>query len=346
MPGRSVSRAVRLVAAVAVLAALAAGCSSTARPTSSAHASSGTTRSLSPARTLEQQYVAVVKTVARAVVQIQTDQGLGSGVVFDGAGDIVTNAHVIANAGSLRVTLADGRRYDARLVGAYAPDDLAVISIGRGRAVTAATFADSSKVEVGDIVLAAGNPLGLQSSITDGIVSATGRTVSEGQGVVLPNAIQTSAAINPGNSDGALVDLDGRVIVIPTLAAVNPQSGAAAGIGFAIPSNVVRDIAGQIVAHGRVVDSHRAALGVSLADNLASPGAIVAAVAAGGPAATAGIAAGDSIEAIAGKSISSADDVATVLATLSVGQKVKVTFTSQDGTRSAVTVTLGQLAAS
>ena len=211
-------------------------------------------------------------------------------MIFDASGDIVTNAHVIAGASSMRVTLADGRRFPARLVGAYPPDDLAVVSIGAGHNVKPARFGDSSKVEVGDIVLAAGNPLGLQSSVTDGIVSAIGRTVSEGQGVVLPNAIQTSAPINPGNSGGALVDLAGQVIGIPTLAAGNPQTGGtAAGIGFAIPSNIVRDIAGQIVRNGRVINSHRAALGVNLADNLARPGAVITALQPGGPAEKAGL---------------------------------------------------------
>ncbi len=185
--------------------------------------------------------------------------------------------------------MADGHRYPATLVGSYVPDDLAVITIGAGHALKPAIFADSSKVEVGDIVLAAGNPLGLQSSITDGIVSALGRNVSEGRGIVLPNVIQTSAPINPGNSGGALVDLAGRVIGIPTLAAADPQlGGAAAGIGFAIPSNTARDIASQIIVHGRVVDSHRAALGISLADSLERPGALAAAVQPGGPAEKAG----------------------------------------------------------
>ena len=217
------------------------------------------------------------------VAQIRTDSGLGSGVIFDAKGNIVTNAHVVEGASTLSVTLADGRRFTARLVGSYAPDDLAVISIGAGHALRPAAFANSSKVDVGDLVLAVGNPLGFQSSVTDGIVSGVGRDVSEGQGVVLPSAIQTSAPINPGNSGGALVDLDGRVIGIPTLAAGNPQSGGtAAGIGFAVPSNVVTDIAGQIVRHGRVVNSHRAALGVRLADN-PSGGAVVVAVTVQGP---------------------------------------------------------------
>jgi S1-C subfamily serine protease len=193
-------------------------------------------------------------------------------------------------------------------------------------------------------VLAAGNPLGLQSSVTDGIVSAIGRTVSEGQGVVLPNAIQTSAPINPGNSGGALVDLSGQVIGIPTLAAGNPQAGGtAAGIGFAIPSNIVRDIAGQIVRNGRVVNSHRAALGVNLADNLARPGAVVTALQPAGPAEKAGLVVGDSIESIDGKAVATADDLATVLATLRPGQAVTVVVTQPGARSSTKTVTFGEL---
>jgi putative serine protease PepD len=297
--------------------------------------------------TLEQVFVRVVKVTQPQVAQIQTDVGLGSGVIYDEKGDIVTNAHVVSGATSLRVTFADGAHHLARLVGSYPPDDLAVISVGAVDGLKPARFADSAKVEVGDIVLAVGNPLGLQSSVTDGIVSAVGRTVSEGQGVVLPNAIQTSAPINPGNSGGALVDLQARVIGIPTLAAGNPQSGAAAaGIGFAIPSNVVRDIAGQIVQHGRVVNSHRAALGISLADNLARPGAVVAAVERGGPADSAGIAIGDSIDKIDGANVGSADDLATALARLHPGQKVEVSFTRPDGSTSTKMVILGELPAS
>jgi putative serine protease PepD len=112
-------------------------------------------------------------------------------------------------------TRPSGRR-SSPLVGSYAPDDLAVVDIGRGHGISAARFADSSKLAVGEVVLAEGNPLGLQSSVTEGIVSALGRNVSEGQGVVLPSAIQTSAPINPGNSGGALIDLEGRVVGIPT----------------------------------------------------------------------------------------------------------------------------------
>ena len=338
-------RILPIVSVVSVMALIMTGCggSSTAPPNTTTR-TSATGSSTPSATSLEQQFVSVVRQTQPSVAQIQTDQGLGSGVIFDASGDIVTNAHVIAGASSMRVTLADGRRFPARLVGAYPPDDLAVVSIGAGHNVNPARFGDSSKVEVGDIVLAAGNPLGLQSSVTDGIVSAIGRTVSEGQGVVLPNAIQTSAPINPGNSGGALIDLAGQVIGIPTLAAGNPQAGGtAAGIGFAIPSNIVRDIAGQIVRNGRVINSHRAALGVNLADNLARPGAVITALQPGGPAEKAGLSVGDSIESIDGKAVATADDLATALATLRPGQAVTVVVAQPDGRRATMTVTLGKL---
>ena len=338
---RALFRMIRLFWLVAVVGVVVVGCGGTTRTVS---VREPVTVSGSSAAALERQFVAVVRQVQPEVAQIRADNGLGSGVIFDAKGDIVTNAHVVAGASSLSVTLADGRRFSARLVGSYAPDDLAVVSIGSGHALKPARFADSSKVEVGDLVLAVGNPLGLQSSVTDGIVSGVGRDVSEGQGVVLPGAIQTSAPINPGNSGGALIDLEGRVIGIPTLAASNPQiGGTAVGIGFAIPSNVVSDIAGQIVAQGRVVNSHRAAVGVSLADNPAGTGAVVAAVQSGGPAAKAGIGAGDTIEAINGKGVTSVDDLATALATMAPGQKVTVMVARPDGTTSTHEVTLGQL---
>jgi S1-C subfamily serine protease len=207
--------------------------------------------SADPTASLQQDYVSVVKTVSPSVVQIRTPQDLGSGVVFDARGDIVTNAHVVGNATRFVVTLASGDSHPATAIGRDAANDLAVIRIAGARP-RPATFADSSQVEVGDLTLALGNPLGLRSSVTEGIVSAVGRSVPEGDGVTLSSAIQTSAAINPGNSGGALVDLSGRVIGIPTLAALDPQMGAseAPGIGFAIDSNTVRRVAGAL-AHSR-----------------------------------------------------------------------------------------------
>src|SRR4051812_46023718 len=194
--------------------------------------------------------------VARAlpsVVQVRSAAGLGSGVVYDRAGHVVTNHHVVAGSRTLSVTLADGSQHTATLVGSYRPGDLAVVQL-QGVRPAPARFADSSRIRVGEYALAIGNPLGLRSSVTQGIVSSTSRTVPEGNGITLPSAIQTSAPINPGNSGGALVDATGAVIGIPTLAALDPEmAGAAAdGIGFAISSNTVRAIAAQLVAHGRV----------------------------------------------------------------------------------------------
>ena len=199
------------------------------------------------ATSLQQELVSVVRAVSPSVVQIETPQDLGSGVVFDTRGDVVTNAHVVGNAKHFVVTLASGDSHPATAIGRDAANDLAVIRIAGARP-RPATFADSSQVEVGDIALALGNPLGLRSSVTEGIVSAVRRSVPEGDGVTLSSAIQTSAAINPGNSGGALVDLSGRVIGIPTLAALDPEMGAseAPGIGFAIDSNTVRRVAGAL----------------------------------------------------------------------------------------------------
>ena len=330
-----------MVAATLVLS----GCGGRASTSNtSASQPSGTLPSQSSAAALQAQYVAVVKATQPQIVQIQTDSGLGSGVTFDAAGNIVTNAHVVQGASTMQVTLADGRRFPARLVGSYAPDDLAVVTVGAGHGIKPARFADSSKLQVGEIVLAVGNPLGLQSSVTDGIISALGREVSEGRGMVLPNTIQTSAAINPGNSGGALIDLQARVVGIPTLAAANPQLGsAAAGIGFAIPSNTVTDIAGQIVRHGRVLNSHRAAIGVTIADSPSRLGALVVTVQPKGPAAKAGIVAGDSIIKIDSTVISDATALSTALAEHRPGDKVTISVTGPDGNTRTATVTLGQL---
>jgi putative serine protease PepD len=197
-------------------------------------------------------------------------------------------------------------------------------------------------VRVGDIVVAIGNPLGLRSSVTQGIVSALGRTVDEPGGAALPDVVQTSAPINPGNSGGALVNLEGQVIGIPTLAATDPElGGSAPGIGFAIPSSLVTELATQLIEHGHVVASHRAFLGVDLATGLLN-GAVVASVEPGGPAARAGIAPGDAITEIDGQRVSSPSDVADALATAKPGQEVSVAIVKPDGSQTTVKVTLGQ----
>jgi putative serine protease PepD len=213
-----------------------------------APAAAGPVTAMSAFAGVQQDFVQVVKVVSPQVVQIQGQRGLGSGVVFDDRADIVTNAHVVAGENQFVVTLSSGDKHPATLVGADPSHDLAVVRVS-GATPPPAAFGDSSKSRVGDLVLAIGNPLGLRSSVTQGIVSSLNRTVSEGNGVTLSPVTQTTAAINPGNSGGALVDLSGAVIGIPTLAALDPQLGdaQAAGIGFAIPSNTVRQVATRLI---------------------------------------------------------------------------------------------------
>ncbi len=296
------------------------------------------------AAALEARFVEVVDRVSPAVVQISTGEGLGSGVVFDDKGDVVTNHHVVGSARTFDVTLADGRSYRASRVGAFPAEDLAVIKLDKLRPEPA-TFADSSKVEVGQLALAIGNPLGLRSSVTQGIVSSLGRTVSEGSGgAVISSAIQTSAPINPGNSGGALVDLDGKVIGIPTLAALDPELGGAqaSGIGFAIPSNTVKRIAGQLVESGRVTDSGRAYLGVRVATSVGG-GVMIAGVEEGAPADAAGLRPGQVITALGDRPTQTTEELATALAELRPGQEVPVEIVNPDGTKRTVSMTLGEL---
>lgn len=210
-------------------------------------------------------YAALVRQVLPSVVLIRTPDGLGSGVILDTGGNIVTNAHVAGDATSFQVQLAgDPAPRSAHLVGSYRPGDLAVIRAGDTRGLRPARFGDSAKAQAGEVVLALGNPLGLSGSVTEGIVSATGRAVTEpatpgSPPVTLPDAIQTSAPINPGNSGGALVNASGEVIGIPTVVAASPHGGAQAqGIGFAIPSNSARAIAGQIIRSVLITGSQRA----------------------------------------------------------------------------------------
>jgi S1-C subfamily serine protease len=243
----------------------------------------------------------------------------------------------------------DGKTMKASLVGTYPQNDLAVIKVSSAPDVKPATFGDSSKLEVGQFVLAMGNPLGLASSVTEGIISFNGRTVSEGNGVTLPDTVQTSAAINPGNSGGGLVDLNAEVIGIPTLAATDQQlgGGAAPGIGFAIPSNTAKRIADQLISQGKVTNSGRAALGIQAAqvsDSSGQPaGVAVVTVTPGGPADKAGLKEGDVIIAINGQPTLSLADLQGVLAGLKPGDTATVTVAHANGSHSDVKVTLGSL---
>jgi len=394
-------------AALCAAALLASGCSSSSgsdaespgagRTAADAAATSSADASASA---LQSAYQSTVKNVLPSVVQITTSQDLGSGVVYDDKGDIVTNAHVVGNAKTFQVSLATGGKpLSAKLVSAFPANDLAVIkltSVPKGlkpavfadsgnatggkplsaklvsafpandlavikltsvpKGLKPAVFADSGTA-IGELVLAMGNPLGLSSSVTEGIVSATDRTVSEGgsdsdpsggSGATIPDMVQTSAAINPGNSGGALVDLDNEVIGIPTLAATDPQlgSGAAPGIGFAIPSSTVKRIADQIIKNGKVTDSGRAALGVTVrgvvSQSFQPAGAAIVTVDKAGAAAKAGLKSGDVITRLGGTKITTVQSLTEALAADKPGQKVQVTYL-RDSSTSTVQVTLGSL---
>ncbi|WP_422724091.1 S1C family serine protease [Kitasatospora purpeofusca] len=366
---KAVDRRLLAPTAVAVLTALAvAGCSSgsSSSSSSSSASSSGATASAGASGStaaqpgggnqLQSDYQQVIKDVLPSVVQITTASGLGSGIVYDDKGDIVTNAHVVGTATSFTVTLAGSTKpLDATLVGSYPDSDLAVIRLSSPPGgIRPAVFGDSNKVELGQITLAMGSPLGLSSSVTQGIVSATGRTVTEPRtegspGAVIGNMVQTSAAINPGNSGGALVNLDSQVIGINTLAATEPEANGAAapGIGFAIPASTVTSIAGQLIKDGKVTNSGRAALGITARtyfdQNYRPAGAVVVAVADGGPAASAGLQPGDVITRIGDTPVDSLNSLTTALASLAPGSKVTVTY-SRDGRSTTAEVTLGTLA--
>ncbi|MEU6842699.1 trypsin-like peptidase domain-containing protein [Streptomyces sp. NPDC046716] len=353
------TRLVLPVAAVVCSAALVGGCASSDSGSSNAEASGdGSTTQAAAAsggNDLQDAYQDVIKDVLPSVVQVQASSDLGSGVVYDDKGHIVTNAHVVGDEKTFKVTTSTSEdELTAKLVFAYPEQDLAVIKLDKvPDGLKAAKFGDSSKVAVGQITLAMGSPLGLSSSVTQGIVSATGRTVSEGRsgggtGATIANMVQTSAAINPGNSGGALVGLDSRVIGIPTLAATDPDLGgsAAPGIGFAIPASTVTDIADQIVEDGKVTDSGRAELGVTaravVDGDLRAAGVSVVSVTDGGPADKAGLRPGDVITGLGDEKITTMNSLQEALADEKPGDQVEVTFT-RDGDEKSADVTLGEM---
>ncbi|MFK4225354.1 S1C family serine protease [Streptomyces sp. NPDC019890] len=348
MDASLVRRVLMPVTAAVCAVALFGGC--TGSPKESASPQSAAPKA---ANDLEADYQKVIRNVLPSVVQIQAGDSIGSGVVYDDKGHVVTNAHVVGAEKSFNVTVATGElELTAQLVSSYPDQELAVIKLDKvPQGLKAARLGDSSKVEVGQIVLAMGTPLGLSSSVTQGIVSAVGRTVSEGEGgggtgATISNMVQTSAAINPGNSGGALVNLDSELIGIPTLEAVDPGlGGVAPGIGFAIPVSTVKSIADQIIKDGRVTHSGRAALGITartvLDDSYQPSGVAVVSVAKGGPAQQAGIRPGDIITKLGSTEITSVMSLAEALASASPGEKVAVTYL-RGGEEGRVEVTLGE----
>jgi Do/DeqQ family serine protease len=263
------------------------------------------------------------------------EQSLGSGVIVNAAkGYILTNNHVVSGASSITVTLHDGRNVKATLVGADPATDIAVLKV-TAKNLTELPLADSADTHVGDFVAAVGNPFGLGQSVTFGIVSALRRT---GLGDTYQNFIQTDAAINPGNSGGALVDMQGKLIGINSM--IFSPSGANAGIGFAIPSDLAARVMQQLIRYGKV---RRGSLGLSvqkltprLADALgvrANAGAVVTRVEQGSPAAKAGVRPGDLVTAINGTRVQAPDDLHNAEGLLPVGSAVTLSIRRDGHTR-------------
>src|ERR671915_885911 len=262
-------------------------------------------------------------------------QSLGSGVIVDAErGLVITNNHVIANADQIAVNLRDGRKLEAKLVGADPETDIAVIKASPTERLIALSMADSNQLKVGDFVVAIGNPFGLGQTVTSGIVSALGRS---GLGIEgYENFIQTDAAINPGNSGGALVDLQGRLVGINT--AIFTSSGGNIGIGFAIPINMARGVMEQLVKYGEV---RRGFLGIQLQDldaELAKvfdisdrQGAVIVNVLPDTPAQKAGLQAGDVIVSVNGRPVRNASTLRNAIGLMQVGDRVSLEVVRKGG---------------
>jgi serine protease Do len=268
-------------------------------------------------------------------------KSLGSGFVIDREGYILTNNHVVEKASSIKVKLSDEKEYDAKIIGRDPKTDIALIKIDVNHDLPSATFGDSDKLEVGDWVVAIGNPFGLEHTVTAGIVSAKGRVIGAGP---YDDFIQTDASINPGNSGGPLLNLKGEVVGINTAIVSSGQ-----GIGFAIPINVVQDLLSQLKSKGKVA---RGWLGVviqkitpEIAKNFKLKeleGALVSDVAEDGPAEKAGIKRGDVIISYNGKNIKDSEMLPRVVATTEIGKKVKVGII-RDGKPLGIEVVIGEL---
>jgi putative serine protease PepD len=275
----------------------------------------------------------------------QQTQGEGAGFVFDSKGNIVTDEHVVSGASRITVTFSDGRKASASIVGSDTGADVAVIHVNvPSSELHPLTFADSSKVQIGDGVVAIGSPFSLPNTITSGIVSAIGRTISAPNQFTIPNAIQTDAAINPGNSGGPLLNASGQVIGLADQIDTSNQNsqgqGSNSGVGFATPSNTDARIANQIIKTGKAQNAY---VGVSLNPQVGGGAAISTnsqAVVAGGPAAKAGLQPGDVITAVNGQHIASVNQFIAKIANYAPGDTVTLTVRHSGNTKT-VKLTLG-----
>ena len=371
------------VSTLLILAITLAGCTSSAittstSPTSNIPAITDTNSSSASVNGIDATLESIYNRVNPSVVNIQVvlpesinnpgGGALASGFVWDTQGDIVTNNHVINGATRITVTFYDGTTIDAKLVGADADSDLAVIKVDpNGLQLQPVSMADSTKVQVGQLAIAIGNPFGLQGTMTAGIVSGLGRLVPTDENAVgptysIPDVIQTDAAVNPGNSGGVLLDDTGAVIGVTQ--SIDTTSGSSSGVGFAIPAAIVEQVVPELISNGHYDHPY---LGISvisldpdLSTNMNLPanqrGALVETVTAAGPADKAGIkgsatvvtingqqtdVGGDVITAYNGQTVKSSDDLITFMARSgSVGQKVTLTIL-RDGKTIQVQATLG-----
>ncbi|HET9519351.1 MAG TPA: trypsin-like peptidase domain-containing protein [Actinoplanes sp.] len=356
-PGRKVA----LIGAAALLLALSAGGIGAAvamaidddapAPATARSGTSAVTRVVDRSSLAE-----IASSVQDSVVSISTGTGEGSGVVLTADGYVLTNNHVVASAqaGRARVIFANGKSADATVVGTDPRTDLAVVKAAGVTDLKPAAFGSSADMKVGDTVLALGSPLGLEGSVTAGIVSAKDRTIRAGGddpqpdpfgGQARPQApvnsmsglLQTDAAINPGNSGGALVNTSGQVIGINTAIATSGQGSGNIGVGFAIPSDKAKDVANQLMAGKKV--SHPA-LGVGVAE-VEGGGAAITSVTENSAAAKAGLQRGDIVKQVNGKPINDSDDLVAAIQAGKVGDKVTVVYT-RDGVQRTAIATLAE----
>ncbi len=273
----------------------------------------------------------------------EPESSLGSGVIVSEQGLILTNNHVVASADQIEVALGDGRKLVATVVGTDPETDLAVLRVNADK-LPSITFAANDKLAVGDVVLAIGNPFGVGQTVTQGIVSALGRSHL---GInTYENFIQTDASINPGNSGGALIDADGNLVGINS--AIYSRSGGSMGIGFAIPASSAKQVMEQIVAHGSVVRGWVGIEAQDLTDELAesfklseSKGALIAGVLRDSPADKAGLKAGDILMQIGDKPVADAENMLNLIAALKPNEKVTLTIV-RDGANKSVPVIIGR----
>jgi putative serine protease PepD len=274
-----------------------------------------------------------------AVAYIEAGDGSGSGFLIDGQGHVVTNEHVVEAGSDYTVRFgSDGEALPAKVVGEDASTDLAVLEVDESKLspeTKPLQLATSSDLRPGDVAIAIGSPFGLSGTVTTGIISALDREIDSPNGFTIPGALQTDAAINPGNSGGPLLDAQGRVIGVNSQIASSSRQSS--GVGFAVAVDTVKEVVPQLIKGGEI---ERAYLGVSSIEEPGSPGAVVADVAAGGPASSSQLRTGDRIVKLGDRDVENPSDLSTGILSFKPGDRVKLTV-DRNGQETTIDVTLG-----